>query len=220
MTVIGRAPWVNRTTGYALYAVAALIGVFNIEYSRRYLLMSFSRDSNTEFAFWASLLMSVGMAVFESAITAPLTTPLAWGWLLDAPTKLNQVQPESKRKLITAVTIAFLGIVAVMGFFCYMLDWTSTAGGSGIQNLMVRRFFTAFMVFGSEMFTCLASMCIFISKIGAANMLRLHADFDREIEQGKNYYADVEEMRHDGAQARAARAARRRSTNGGNKTEM
>lgn len=205
MTVLGRSPWVNKLTGYSLYAVAALIGAFNIEYSRRYMRASFGADASTEFAYWASLLMAVGMAVFESAVTAPITTPLAWGWLLDAPSRLNQVQPESKRKLITAVTLAFLGIVAVMAFFCYALDWTSTAGGSGIQNVVVRRFFTGFMVLGSELFTCLASMCLFIAKIGAANMLYLNADFDREIEQGRNYYADIDEMRRNGAAARAAR---------------
>lgn len=217
MTIVGRSPWVNKTTGYALYGVAALIGVFNIEFSRRYMLASFGKEANTEFAFWASLLMAVGMATFESAVTAPITTPLAWGWLLDAPIKMNQIQPESKRKLIIGVTIAFLGIVAVMAFFCYALDWTSTAGGSGIKNLVVRRFFTGFMVLGSEVFTCLASMCLFIAKIGAASQLRLNADFDREIEQGRNYYEDVKDMRHQGAEARAARAARR---NGGVKSKL
>jgi hypothetical protein len=217
MTIIGRSPWVNKTTGYGLYAVAALIGVFNIEFSRRYMLQSFGREANTEFAYWAALLMAIGMAVFESAVTAPITTPLAWGWLLDAPVKINQIQPESKRKLILTVTVGFLCFVGTLAFFCYALDWTSTAGGSGIKNQMVRRFFTAFMVLGSEIFTCLASMCLFIAKIGAATQLRLNADFDREIEQGRNYYEDVKDMRHEGAAARAARAARR---NGGVKSKL
>lgn len=204
MSILGRDPWVNKVTSLVLYGAAGLVMVFNIEFSRRYLISAFG-NADSEFAYWASWIVAIGMSAYEGAMIAPISTPAFYPFLFSMPGKLSRMEPESKRKMITLGIFAFCIVVGILGFFCYALDWTSTAGGSGIENKTVRRFFTAFFVFGPELFVCLASLCNWLAKFGAADTIALKAAMDMEIEDQKRYRDNVRDYERNGQANRTAR---------------